>query len=895
MKTHLSRTMLSVCLILLLAGSAFSQIKTGTIRGTIRDESGEILPGAAVEIRSDALMGTKTALTNDKGAFRFAALPPGEYELMVTLEGFQPLNQKGLKVVIDGTVSLDLALKAKTLEESITVVGQAPLVDTVKSSFSSTYEGKFIESLPTRRYTFFDMVQASPGLTPPTTESSRVSAFGSEVKSNAYYLNGTDISAPSTGAAWIWPIPDSIEELEVTGIGAKAEYGNYMGAVINVISKTGSNTLSGSAKYFLQSQSLTGNNTPDVKWPYHVSHWHDLVFSLGGPILKDKLWFFSAIQHQMNKTTGIGADPAYPAKYEIKPMIISRLDYQLNKNNKLTFYLHYNRYHWSSPPTEYMPYETVSGENDWVVSPNAEWLSILNENTYFELKFASFFTYLWYDPLTGNMTDPGHYDWGTGQYSVNATYFYHWHTGRVQLNAAVSHFADDFIQGNHDFKFGVQYNHGYSDVIEGYWGGVAYMDWMGAPYAAYFWPAHHIGGIVDAVGAFVDDSWAISKKMTLNLGLRFDYSHGRIPEYDELDIYEEPTGNVIPGISRVGNWKTLAPRVGINYLLTSDAKTVLRFTLGRYYDALIIGDFQRACPAQANFTAKGYNPATASYDVLWYSIDYTKQVGLDSSLKPAYSDSVSLALEREIFRDFSLSATFIYKRSLDNIAQTNTAASYTEIPFNDVYGGNTISVYNQVSPLQNFYLITNPGNKFTYRALIIVANKRFSRNWQAYSSFTLSRAWFKPEGYRDKNELINAEGPVFQLYGARDRTWMFKVGGTYSAPLGIMFGANVIYQQGSSWERTVFVPGLNQGGKFIKAEEAGSRRFPNELYFDVKIAKDFRIYNRLSAKVTFDVFNLFNKDTNMAWVATHAESPNFEVPTEIILPRRAMLGLQLIF
>jgi protocatechuate 3,4-dioxygenase beta subunit len=85
--------MLSFCLILLLAGSAFSQIKTGTIRGTVSDESGEILPGAAVEIRSDALMGTKTALTNDKGAFRFAALPPGEYELMVTPEGFNPPSE----------------------------------------------------------------------------------------------------------------------------------------------------------------------------------------------------------------------------------------------------------------------------------------------------------------------------------------------------------------------------------------------------------------------------------------------------------------------------------------------------------------------------------------------------------------------------------------------------------------------------------------------------------------------------------------------------------------------------------------------------------------------------------------------------------------------------------
>lgn len=889
------KILVGACLILLIIGTAYPQIQTGMINGTVKDESGEFLPGATVEIRSEAMMGTKSALTNDKGAFRFVALPPGYYELMVSLEGFQGLAQKALKVTIGGTVALELILKAKTLEETVTVLAGAPLVDTAKSSFSSTYDGKFIENLPTRRYTFFDMVQASPGITPPSTESSRVSAFGSEVKSNAYYLNGTDISAPSTGAAWIWPIPDSIEELEVTGVGAKAEYGNFMGAVINVISKTGSNSLSGSAKYFIQSQGLTANNTPNAKWPYHVTHWHDSVFSLGGPILKDKLWFFSAVQYQMNKTTGIGADPAYPAKYKIAPMVILRLDYQLNKNNKLTFYTHYNRYHWSMPPTEFQPYETISGENDWVISPNAEWLSILSENTYFELKYASFFTYLWYDPLSGNMTDPGRVDWATGRSSVNATYFYHWHTGRVQLNAAVSHFADDFIKGDHDFKFGVQYNHGYSDVIEGYWGGVAYMDWLNQPYVGYFWPAHHIGGMVDQLGAFVDDTWALSKRLTLNLGLRFDYSHGKIPNYDELDALENPTGKVIPGISSVGDWKTLAPRVGINYQLTSDMKTVLRLTFGRYFDKMNVGDFQGATPAQANFTVKQYNPATSAYDILWYTIDYTKQVGLDSNLKGAYSDQVSVGLEREVFSDFSLAATFIYKRSLNNIARTNTAAQYTEVPFYDATSGNTITVYNQARPIENFYLITNPGNEFNYRALMLVANKRFSQGWQVYSSLTLSRAWFIPKGYKDKNELINAEGPVFQLYGARDRSWMFKVGGTYLAPLGIMVGTNVIYQQGSSWERTVFVPGLNQGGKFIKAEKAGSQRFPNELFFDFKVGKDFRLYNRFVLKVSLDIFNLFNKNTNLAWVATHAESPNFKVPTEIILPRRAMIGLQIVF
>lgn len=746
----------SAIVILAIGSVGFAQIKTGTIRGIVKDETGAVLPGANAEIRSEALMGTQTATTNDRGFFRFPALPIGAYEITISLEGFQTITQKDLRVTIGGTVSLDIILKLATVEETITVTGEAPIVDVAKSSFSSTYDDKFLESLPTRRYTFFDMVQASPGLTPGSIESSRVSAFGSDVKSNAYYLNGTDISAPSTGAAWIWPIPDAIEELEVTGVGAKAEYGNFQGAIINVVSKSGSNTFHGSAKYFFQHNSLTGNNTPDVKWPYHITHWHDAVFSLGGAIKKDKLWFFASIQHHRERVTGIGADPDYPAKYQIVPMIIARFDYQLNEKNKLTFYAHYNKYHWSLPPTEYRPYETIAGENDWVVSPNAEWLSILSDKTYFEIKYASFFTNLWYDPIDGDMTTPGRIDWGTGYYLDNATYFYHWNTNRIQVNGAVSHFADDFLNGDHDFKFGVQFNRGLSDVIQGYWGGVAYFDWMGEPYVAYYWMPSHIGGLNKQFALFLDDSWTMSDRLTLNLGVRFDYNHGSIPDYDELDIHEQPTGTVIPGIPDVARWKNISPRFGINYQLTADKKTVLRASYGRYYDALIIGDFQSSTPAQATFHVRQYNPATGVYDIPWYSWNPTAQLGLDPNLKTPYSDQFSMAVEREIAANFSLSATFIYKKSANSINQTNTAAQYEEISFTDTYSGNTITVYNQITPLQNFYLVTNPGDEKTYKAFMLVANKRLSNNWQLYSSLTISSSWIIPKGYRDKNELVNA-------------------------------------------------------------------------------------------------------------------------------------------
>jgi len=220
-KRFLFLVVLGLVVAFLAVDPAFAQRRTGSIRGTVKDESGEPLPGVAVELKGPALMGTRTETTDASGEFRFLALPIGaDYEATFTLEGFQPTANKSLRVTIGGTITLDIILKPAAISTELTVVAQAPLVDVTKTSFSSNYTAETLETVPTRRYTFFDMVQASPGITNESQEDSRASAFGSERKSNAYYINGLDISAPSTGAAWPWPMPDIIAEIEVTGIGA---------------------------------------------------------------------------------------------------------------------------------------------------------------------------------------------------------------------------------------------------------------------------------------------------------------------------------------------------------------------------------------------------------------------------------------------------------------------------------------------------------------------------------------------------------------------------------------------------------------------------------------------------------------------------------------------------
>lgn len=891
-KKFVSVVLVSSIIMLLVAGQALAQRRTGTIRGMVKDEAGEPLPGVTAELKGEALMGTRSVMTNPKGEFIFLALPVGaDYEVTFTLQGFQPVTSKGHRVTIGGTIVLDIVLKPVSLKEEVVVLATSPLVDVQKSGFSSNYDSKVLDTVPTRRFTFFDMVQAAPGVTAADPQGSRQSGFGSEVKSNAYYINGIDISAPSTGAAWPWPMPDTIAELEVTGIGAPAEYGNFEGAVINVISKSGSNAFHGSVRYFLQTDWLTANNTPDEIWPFHRASYTDAIAQLGGPIMKDKLWFFFSVQYNIDKSSGVGGDPQYPTEYSMKPTADVKIDYQLGKNDRFSLFAHYENYKFPySPPSAATPYETCSFEVAPAVTPTFEWLHMLSDKTYFEVKYGGFYTNLEYKPFSGDMTTPGHYDGFTGYSSVNAIGYYKWKTNRTQANANVSHFAENFLGGSHEFKAGVQYSHGYSDFIYGYIGGARYYDWDNQPFFEYFRGPSHYGGVMDQVGVFVDDTWRISDRWTANLGLRFDYNHGSIPDFEELDASYKPTGKTIPGIPDAVNWKQFSPRIGINYQITADGKTVFRATYGRYTKGLVIGDIENATPAQAILYCYRYDAGTGTFSDFRWSWDPLTELALDKNLKSPYTHQFSVALERELFRDFSVSATYIYKINKNRIDRINQA-QYEEIPFNDAIGGQIITVYNRVS--DNFYFYTNPGDKITYSSLMLVANKRFSNNFQLYSSFTWARAWRVPKSFKDKNELINGEGPL-RLGSTTSREWMFKIGGVYTAPYGIILGANVIWQQGAPWERTVSME-LDQGSTSVKAEQIGSRRMPSEFYFDLKAEKRFRIKGNYAFEISLDLINTFNMDTPLAYVSTQEDSPSWMMPDNIILPRRVMLGFKFVF
>ena len=362
-----------------------------------------VLPGVTVTLRGRAVPGAPTSITNESGVFRFPNLPPGTYDITVELAGFATSTQTGIPVALGGTADIPVQMKVSTQQETITVTAEAPVVDSASSQVATNYSREWVENAPVRRFTFFDLINAAPGVSPATSTSSRSQSFGSATNENMYLLDGTDFTAPLTGAAWPWPNTDAIEEVQVLSLGAPADYGNLAGAVFNVVTRQGSNQFHGDLNFYYQNQSLTGRNTTDDQdggLPYNRTQFRDSTVQLGGPVMKDKFWFFGSFQYQKDSDSQPGTDPDFPAASSAK-RYFWKLNYQINQNNRLQAQMHDDFYRIPQRATANDSPESVSVETGHNPSPGFLWSSVLTPTTVLEARYSGFYGVDHGDPLNG--------------------------------------------------------------------------------------------------------------------------------------------------------------------------------------------------------------------------------------------------------------------------------------------------------------------------------------------------------------------------------------------------------------------------------------------------------------------------------------------------------------
>jgi outer membrane receptor protein involved in Fe transport len=924
-------------------GPLHAQRITGQIVGTVTDTSGGALPGVTVTLKGEAVVGVQTATTNEKGFYRFVNLPPGTYSLSFALSGFSTQNRPGVKAAVGQVAEQNVSLGAGRAEE-VTVVGETPVVDSQSNTVSTNYDKDWVRNAPVPRFSMFDLLAASPGVSQSSQGSTTMSAFGSGSDENSFQIDGTNLTSSSTGEAWPYPNTDAIEEIEVLSLGAPAEYGNVTGAVFNVVTRQGSNAFHGDANGYLQTSGLTGRNTTPTQecagtndpaacaasggLPYHRESFHDYTFQLSGPILKDKLWFFASYQHQLNAQSPVGVESRFFTN-EVADRVFGKLNWQISTNHKVALGYHNDYYTLPGAPDANSAPSTVLVNTGQNPTPNLMYTGVLSAKTVLEARVAGF----WGDdhgaPQQSGQArvQPRFYNLDTGQTTGGVYYWYDDKTYQSTASVKVSHFADNFLGSSHDFKFGVQYvNGGVHDAISGTNDLIftSAYDSYGNPGPrayGYQYQPYSYGGTTHGVGVFTDDTVRVNDRLTLNLGARYDRNTGSIPELAVRDHQGNPTGDVIHGRD-LFTWNAVAPRVGFKYKLTKDGKTVVGAHFGRYYRALVTAEYSSRIGVSPHSTSAGaYDLATGTF-IDPVVTQFSQNQSIPTSYKNPYTDQFAASLERELAPNLGISLYYINKRAREGPAWEDTTGQYADATIIDDVGagatGKSIVVKQLISdPADSRYELTNRSYmKTDTNAFTAQVTKRMSKGWQLIAAYTyldskgllpssrssdglLNRqnatARFSNFG-QNPNDLVNATG---KLLGDRPHT--FKTQLMIQLPHGFLVGANYLFQSGRAWARRIRVTDLNNLG-FPNAPNInlevrdGSRRVPNQSNLDMRLQKGFSLGKGVKIDVFGDALNLLNSDTNQGVLSRNVDVPSdLGVASDYVLPRRFMLGAKLTF
>jgi len=657
-----TKVLLIVAVGLILVSIASAQeLQSGSIRGRVVDDTGQALPGVSITISGSALIGKFTTVTNAEGLFRAPNLTPGaDYEIRAEIKGFETTIQPGIIVNVGKTISIEIRMKASTLQQEVTITAPSPTVDIVKSSTSKTVTSMVMASLPLPRG-INGILQVSPG-------NVGNSFYGDGNNEGGAVMDGIQMSEPDNGGLYLgsdngmaW---DMVEEVEIVGAGASAEYYNSASGTINIVMKSGGNKFSGEASVYYTNKDLAQIHLPEpdiqalkLAMPSIPVYSVDTALALGGPVIKDRVWFMGEFRYMESKNTG-----------DFRPTVINGKQYnnydrrvtngigflkfsaQLAKNIRASAMGHYSEQDY--------PYQTFG----WSITDEANrhnhpirfnyagtvsW--IVNSSTILDLRAGGLY-FKWKGGTTpaGNPDSPVFtdaytgYKWGNSSVAVASNVYTY--KPKVNITMTATKFMDNFLGGDHEFKAGLEWERN-----RGEWG--FYMTrplfWTYYDGSPYYYRALNKGvtdpvygdgqlrygaigttegsssqlGLTSRIGGFIQDSFTI-KRLTINLGFRIDrmtaWSPGRTKGAAKDPValalgatYFQPLYGINPYDSiSYATWDNafpyrtfFSPRVGLTYNLFGNGKTALKATFSRQQEGLTTNHFSSMYPlANRSFT-----------------------------------------------------------------------------------------------------------------------------------------------------------------------------------------------------------------------------------------------------------------------------------------------------
>ena len=992
-----------VALCLCVATAATAQEQSGSIQGTVKDPQGAVLPGATVEARN-SLTGAATAVTSDgDGHYRFPALPPGTYEMGAALQGFKTSPKTLAILELGKTITIDIVLALATLAEEVSVTAESsPLIDVKANAAYATITRATIERMPKGR-DFATILRQAPGAQQESKAGNCGAGCGVQIdgasgSENRFIIDGMDTTQLQNGTSGKIMLLDFVDEVQVKSSGYNAEFGGATGGVVNVLTKSGTNRYRGQLGTYFQSDDFYGDRrpfarfnpfdsnvaetglfNPDDKWTYYSP-----VGDIGGPIFKNRLWFYGGAAYTKNNyetdatfRTDVTKTRRHFERWTDAKYYNSNVTAQLTNNMRVKFAASNQRngQRGAFPalqPDNGLPLpassvypggvasigmtnstfdanpdgsinqaafnnrwvnqgenstnDTYSGNFDWIVRPgffvNVAGGSFRTNRTTPEEFRGNQVRHIFNNANTdavmntaGFATVPIQFQQPTG-YSDNIS-----SNGRVRdiftrrfVNANATFFTSLF--GQHVFKTGMRFERFANDVLDGRakpeisleWG-KTYVDTNGVAHAGRYgyYYVNQIGTIgkvhSNNYSFWFQDSWDVSPRLTLNLGVRAENEH--VPSYkdqaqfpDALDI-------------KFGFKDKIAPRLGFAYDLKGNGKWKAFGSYGWYYDitklelprgsfggdhwvnyywtldtadfgSIQCGEGPTGCPGKYiefvdfRHSSNQVDPGFEAY------FNRPGMTGIDPNLKPVKQGEYTAGLEHELTPSMSLGVRYVHKWLFRTIEDVGIFFQGSEI-YLIANPGEGLAV--QMEPSMPSLVTPKPVRK--YDGLEFRLNKRFTNNWAGSASYLYSRLWGNYAGLASSDEngrvspnvnryydntVMSYDASGKAVYGPlqTDRPHTFKLSGVYDFKWGTILGANWFIESGIPQSTAfrfsgfpVFPYGRNDLG-----------RTPVLSQLDLSVTQEFRLLGHSRVQLQANIDNVFDQDTWTNFFLTTTQGPS---------------------
>jgi hypothetical protein len=944
---------------LLVPPAAWAQQQSGRIDGVVTDASGGVVPGVTVLLTGPATAPLEVT-TGAGGDYHFLNLAPAVYTVTAKLAGFGDVIRENVLVQTGTSAQIDLQLRPAGVTEAVTVTAETPMIDIRKTSTETTFDETTLQRIPTARDPWV-LLQQVPGVLVDRVnvggnESGQQSTFirgASDGSDTMWNIDGVMITDPAAiGSTPTYYDFDAFQEVQFT-TGANDPRQQTGGIGINFVTKRGTNAVKGSARFIFTNDRLQSDNIPtELKalppssgFPQgfignQVKRVMDFGVEAGGPIVKDKVWFWGAAAKNDIKNVIITGFPDNTQLIDYN----AKLNWQANNSHNATiFFFRGDKKKQGRNAGVTRPPETTWNQSGPTNVYKFEDAMTLGGTTFVAARYAYVSGAFTLTPQAGREPNVW-YEGGSGTYHGS---YLHYDTTRPQHQFQVD--GNHFL-GRQEIKFGFQYRH---TVVE----------------SLSSWPGNKVIADVDDDLAFITRDALYREKeqivsgyfgdtitwnrLTATLNARWDRQWGN---NQATSVGANPVfADLLPALSFPGRdkdftWNDISPRVGVTLALDSTRKTTARANYGRYaaqiYTSLISFDNPLAGVSELDY---GWTDRNGDNVVQRSELDFSYLAGsyyvdpanptaivppnrIDADFKAPHSQDVVLGIDREVMPAFAVGAAFTWGRTDDlvwyplvGITRNDFIANPTPVTGtinNQSYSATYYRLRPGIRPLPgNAQVETNrPGYYTSYTGFQITANRRLQNRWMMKGSF----AWNNPRRhFSDPGAAIqdptSTQGPILtqalpgpaedgsliaigsgQGSGSKgdvfiNSKWQFNVNGLYQLRYGINVAGNLLGRQGypEVYYHRVNNPDLFTTFIRIKPFDVDRFRNPSVYTLDGRIEKEIKL-QRASVTVLAEGFNLFNKAYTLQRNSRINTATANEV-REILSPRIIRFGARVTF